>query len=171
MTRRNRTPRLEALEGRLAPGAGGMGVMVKPHHVALNGEVSGSFHYAFVNSDTANSQGLSGGGSVAPLGQVNASGSLSLPVPITHTRAAGSMTLSNAGGSVTIQLTGSIPKANSPFPRNLTFKIVAATGNDAGDTDRGTATFTEAIIDPLPLNSSDSSAVIGPVYTLTLHSA
>ena len=53
--------------------------MVKPHHIALNGEVSGMFSLTPGIPDAGSSQTLTGSGKVAPLGHVTGSGSITSP--------------------------------------------------------------------------------------------
>jgi hypothetical protein len=172
MESRNRRPQLESLEGRLALSAGGMSAVAKPHHVALNGEVGGSFSFTPTNPDVGHSQTLTGSGMVSPLGQVSASGTLTSLGFIAKGRATGSFTLSNANGSVTIALTGPRQSGFSALPRQFSFKIVRATGQYAGASDKGTATLDEVEADgTAPSPMSGSSIIVGPIFGLTLHSS
>ncbi len=171
MALRNRNPQLEVLESRLALSAGGttaIGV-ARPHHIALNGEVSGTFSLTQGIPDVGSGQTLTGLGTVSPLGQVSASGTIRSPGFIAHGRASGSFNLSNANGSVTIQLKGPRQPGFAALPRTFTFKIVAATGKFAGNVDRGKATLDEVEADAsATLPTSGSSVIVGPIFGLTL---
>ena len=81
--------------------------------------------------------------------------------------ATGTFILSNAKGSVTIQLTGQPQPGFSAPPRKFTFKIVASTGKFAGDVDRGTTTLDEVVADEI-MSPSPSSVIVGPIFGLTL---
>jgi hypothetical protein len=73
---------------------------------------------------------------------------------------------------VTIRLTGPTQSGFATLPKSFTFKIVATTGKYSGDTDSGTATFTEAVADPVPPKSpSGPGVIVGPIFSLTLHSS
>jgi hypothetical protein len=174
MAPRNRRPQLEVLDGRLALSAGGTAALgvVKPHHVALNGEVSGRFLLAPGNPDVGSYQTLTGSGTVSPLGQVSASGTIKSPGFIARGRTTGTLDLSNANGSVTIRLTGPLKPGFATLPRKFTFKIVAATGQYVGDVDTGTATLDEVEADGIPTPStSKSTVIVGPIFGLTLRSS
>ena len=167
-------PQLEILDGRLALSAGGTAALgvIKPHHLALNGEVSGKFLLAPGIPDVGSSQTLIGSGTVTPLGQVSASGTMKSPGFIARGRTTGTLNLSNANGSVTIQLTGPLKPGFATLPRKFTFKIVAATGQYVGDVDTGTATLDEVEADGIPTPStSRSTVIVGPIFGLTLRSA
>ena len=170
MARRNGTPQVELLEGRLALSGGGAAALAVPHRVALNGQVGGTFLLAPTIPDTGDSQAITAAGSVAPLGKVNASGLLTTPGFIARGRATGSITLSNTNGSVTIQLTGPIQKGFSVLPRNFSFKIVSATGEYADATDRGRASITEVEADGVS-PTSGPHVIVGPIFGMTLHSS
>ena len=174
MASRNRSAQLEWLEDRLALSAGGTAalVAVKPHHVALNGEVGGKFFLAPGIPDLGLTQTFTGSGTVSPLGKVSASGKITSPGFVAEGRATGSFILSNKAGSVTIKLTGPLQLGFSAPPRNFTFTIVAATGQYAGDTDTGTATLIEveaAGVSPTP--TSGLPIIVGPIFGLTLKSS
>ena len=108
MASRIARPQLEILEGRLSSRAGGKASLGigKPHDIILNGAVGGKFSLAPGLPDVGASQMLAGSGKVATLGHVRASGTMRSPGFIAQGRSTGVFNLSNAKGSVTIQLTG-----------------------------------------------------------------
>jgi len=184
MKRHARRPRIENLEDKALLSAAGIGaqnapiILVPPpanhHHIALNGEVGGTWTIQMVNPDVGRAQTLTGSGTVQPLGKVGATGTLQATGFIAKGRAGGMLTLSNAQGSVTIKLTGPPQPGFSMLPRQFTFKIVAATGKYKGATDQGSASLTEveAACSPLPTPIMASLPIIvGPIFSLTLHSA
>ena len=159
MASRNLCPRLEALEGRLALSGGVSAAVVKPHHIALNGQVSGSYTPA-PDPDPGRSHMLAGSGTVSPLQQVTVWGK-TIAVEYARGRATALILLSNDSGMVTLQMVGPIQKRFAPLPEHFTFKIISAIGKYYRGTDTGKATLTEAQV-------PGSSAM---TYTLTLHSS
>jgi hypothetical protein len=147
---------------------------VHPHHIALNGEVSGTWTIQMLNPDVGQQQTLTGSGPVQPLGNVGATGTLHATGFIARGSASGMLTLSNAQGSVTIKLMGPRQPGFSLLPRTFSFQIVAATGKYRGATDRGTAMLTEveAAGTPLPMPvTAGLPIIVGPIFGLTLKSA
>jgi hypothetical protein len=172
MASRNRRPQAEILERRIALSAGGAAVVgvVKPHHVSLNGEIGGKFSLAPGIPDIGSSQTLTGSGTVSTLGHVTGSGILTTPGFIAWGRSTGMFKLSNANGSVTIQLTGPLTPGFSPLPRKFAFKIVAATGKYVGDVATGTAALDEVEADGSS-TPSNASPIVGSIFGLTLRTA
>jgi hypothetical protein len=186
MKRTRHCPRLEPLENKALLSAVDMMVTaseapvlllpkVAHHQIALNGSVSGPWTVTPGIPDIGSSQTLTGSGTVKPLGQVSASGTLHLTGFIAVGHATGTLTLTNARGSVTLQLTGKPQRGFSGPPMQLTFKIVKATGHYAGSTGSGTAMLTEVVADAVPPVSTSTPTnlpiIIGPIFNLTLHSA
>jgi hypothetical protein len=71
---------------------------------------------------------LNGTAALGVLGNVNLSGSIHATGLIVTGKASGTLTLTNADGSVTIRLTGPAQKGFSPLPEKFRFTIVDATG-------------------------------------------
>jgi hypothetical protein len=183
MKRHGIRPRVETLEGKALLSAAGPGPQnapiilvpppVKPHHIALNGEFGGTWTIQMANPDAGQVQVLTGSGTVTPLGKVSAAGTLHATGFIASGRAGGMVTLSNAHGSVTIELTGPRQHGFSTLPRQFSFKIVAATGEFRGSTDHGSASLTEVMAagSPMPTPiAANLPIIVGPIFSLTLHS-
>ncbi len=171
MARRNRRPTLECLEGRIALSTTmGAAPLIRPHHVALNGGVSGSFSFNPGIRDTGTSQTLTGTGSLEPIGAVNASGTMNSTGFIAKGHATGMFTFANTSGSITIKLTGPSQAGFAGLPRNFTYKIVGSTGTDAGARGSGKATLSEVEADAIPPGTG-AHVIVGPIFGLTLHSS
>jgi hypothetical protein len=143
---------------------------VSSNMLALNGTITGTF-VTTVNSRTNLSSGTTtifqGSGSITGLGQVSVNGSLLSVVSATgQVSLQESFTLTNARGSVTIQLTKVIPAPSTSGIVMTSFSIIKATGAFQGATDSGAATLqtiTEAVAVTPP-------TVAKGVFTLTLRS-
>jgi hypothetical protein len=109
----------------------------------LLGPVSGVWSRVPLVPDVGQLQRLSGGGVVSPLGTVTAHATLTMPGFILVGQATGTVTLSNANGSVTIQLTGPAQPGFSAPPAAFSYKITGGTGAYAGESGQGTASFQE----------------------------
>jgi hypothetical protein len=113
------------------------------HHLALQGAIAGTYTTVPTIPDTGMTQQLDGAGNVKPLGAVTAMGTIHMPGFIREGRATGTLTLTNAHGSVTLQLTGPLQPGFSPPPSTFHYQIVSGTGAYAGATGKGTITFAE----------------------------
>ena len=138
------------------------------HHVALNGQISGSWGIVPVPSDSGETELIHGSGKIRPLGEVNATGSLHGTGLIANGHAGGTVTMSNTKGSVTVLLTGPTQPAFTGIPSHFSFKIVSGTGQYALAKDQGKATLFEAVADPA--GPTNAGVIIGPIFTLTLRS-
>jgi hypothetical protein len=125
-----------------APPAVPTQVIPPPHHeLVLNGLLEGRYS-ASSFPDAGTTYALSGKGQVAPLGQTSVTGSLHSLGFILHGHAGGTLTLADARGTVTLQLTGPLQNGFSPLPTRFSFVITGGTGAFAHDTGRGTAYVT-----------------------------
>jgi hypothetical protein len=112
--------------------------------LALGGQVSGVWQTDFpLNPDVGQGQMLRGGGIVSPLGTVQMTGHLHMPGFIAQGQAVGTVTLSNAAGSVTLQLVGPPEPGFGPPPATFQYTITGGTGQYAGATSSGTVVFEE----------------------------
>jgi hypothetical protein len=93
--------------------------------------------------DVGTIQNLQGTGVFAPLGSVRISGTLHTPGLILKGHTTGTLVLSNAQGSVTVQLVGPLQQSFSPPPSTFEYTIIGGTGAYAGLTGHGTANFFE----------------------------
>jgi hypothetical protein len=145
---------------------------VARHHIALNGAVGGTWTIQPGIPDVGQTQTLKGSGAVQPLGAVTATGTLHATGFIAMGHAGGTITLSNDRGSVTLQLTGPTQRGFSPLPRQFTYRIVAATGDESGATDSGAATLVEVLAagDVPGPSTASPPIIVGPLFSLTLHS-
>jgi hypothetical protein len=142
------------------------------HRITLSGEVDGTWSIQAGPPDRGEAQTLTGSGTVQPLGSVGATGTLRLPGFIASGRATGTLTLANAQGSVTLQLTGPLQRGPSVPPRQFSYKITGATGLYAGDKGSGTASLLEVVADAQPVPGPGAGGlpiIVGPIFTLTLH--
>jgi hypothetical protein len=95
---------------------------------ALHGHGRGDYESAFVVPDVGRPYSLHGKVDLAGLGHFEVSGSLHSLGFISHGRAGGELTFSNAKGSLTLQLVGPDQPGFSPLPGAFSYKVVAATG-------------------------------------------
>jgi hypothetical protein len=97
---------------------------------------------------------------------VDATGTLRSPGFIAKGHAGGTLTLTNAHGSVTISLKGPLQRGFSSLPNKFSFQITSGTGAYAGDTGRGMAQLSEV------LNDSSTPTVGQPImnFRVTLNS-
>jgi hypothetical protein len=123
--------KLEALGSRDLPSAG----MATPapailhQHYALAGHGSGSYTRNLNMPDAGSKYQLTGTAQLADLGQVSVSGKVGGTGFTQHGHAYGTLTFTNAKGSVTLELTG-VPEQNgfSPPPPYFRYRITAGTG-------------------------------------------
>lgn len=108
-----------------------------------------------------------GSGWVGPLGQVHLKGSLTTPGFVANGHAGGLLTLSNAKGSVTLQLTGPPQSGFAQLPSTLTYKLVSGTGAYRKAHAAGVATLgVSPIVDPPPPGGVAPALMIVPSFTL-----
>lgn len=128
-------PRVEALEDRSLPSVTQL--------LPLAGAVSGVWSQTSANPDAGGSQTLRGGGTLTPLGPVQAAGQLQLSGFVLSGEAQGSLTLKNARGSVTLRLAGPAQPGFASAPTLLAYAIRGGTGRYAGATGHGLAILQE----------------------------
>jgi hypothetical protein len=158
-------PQLEQLEGRIVANAAfkmpaRFGLLGSPLSSALatplqqheqqsptfRGVIRGTWSASQLNPDVGITQTLSGLGTVAPLGAVQASGSLHTPGFIIQGFTTGTMVLTNAQGSVTLSLIGHQPQPGfSPPTSALDYTITGGTGAYAGASGSGVVALTETV--------------------------
>jgi hypothetical protein len=117
--------------------------------VALSGQVSGTWLEQPTIPDVGHTQTLSGSGVVAPLGMAQVSGELHTPGFVARGETTGTITLSNADGSVTLRLVGPPQAGFSPPPSSFQYTITGGTGKFAAASGTGVVTFAEQESPPL----------------------
>jgi hypothetical protein len=136
----------------------------------LAGAVSG-FYFTTGLADVGTTFALSGSGAVSPLGSVTVKqGSFHSLGFIVTGQASGTMTLSNARGSVKIQLTGPLQPGFAALPKTFTYKVVETTrkfGKLLGATGHADLTLFPPKIPKLPPGVLTFIPV--PTYSLVFH--
>jgi hypothetical protein len=169
-------PSVESLEERAVPAFVPTPHLVLPpahhaagHALALAGKVSGTWSDQMRPPDWGNTESLSGAGAVGPLGIVQLSGTLSTPGFILRGYTSGTVVLSNARGSLTVQLKSASPQPGFTAPAAvLHYRIMGGTGAYAGDSGSGVAHLqqTGQILEP-GLPAGGPQRVIPRRFTLT----
>jgi hypothetical protein len=153
-------PQVEALEGRAVPAAGQL----------LAGSVSGTWTTEMTIPDTGGAQRLTGFGTVVPLGDVQAIGTLRTPGLVARGRTTIALVLQEAAGSVTVLLTSTATQPGfGPPATRYDYKVSGGTGLFAGLTGRGTATLREVQAlqpPPAPPGGAMPLIIVGPLFTL-----
>ncbi len=176
-------PCLESLDDRtppssipVAPPGGGLGYWEHyygSYWLPLSGQISGTWISPGATPDTGATQNLNGAGKISPLGDVQATGTLTAPGFVQNGRASGQFTISDSKGSVTIHLVGaSLQPGFSSMPTKFYFSIVGGTGAYARAWGGGQATLTEipgSTPPQGPPGTMTPDHVIAPSFTLTLH--
>jgi hypothetical protein len=158
-------PRIEQLDDRIAPSVTtGDGSIAEPpdHDVDLNpapmvlqaaalqeqfslaGKIQGAWTMLSSLPDKGTDLSLNGAGLVSPLGQVEISVMLHMPGFFISGRATGTIVLSNAQGSITLQLVGPPQPGFSPPPDKFQYTITDGTGAYAGASGQGIVNFAES---------------------------
>jgi hypothetical protein len=120
-------------------------------------------------TDAGLSQALQGQGKVAPLGMVTISGSIQLPGSIANGRPTGTVTLTNARGSVTLQLIGPVQAELTATPSKFTYTVISGTGTYQGAKGSGHASLREIQVDgsAAQAGGSNQPVVVGSLFILT----
>jgi hypothetical protein len=138
--------RVEALEGRVVLSGAHASVAVSPaaliqgtSYLFLNGTVKGTYTTSMHAPDTGAMLTLQAKGTVTPLGQVTAKGTLHGPGFIKSGPISGTVTLTNKKGSVTLSLVGPVvPGFTPPSSGTYQFTFQKGTGTYANDIADGT---------------------------------
>ena len=105
---------------------------------SLHGMGFGSYANNFNVPDTGASYHLNGLGVFSKLGFATVSGDIHGVGFIQHGHATGTLTLTNAHGSVTIELTGPVQDGFSPLPYKFQYQVTGGTGAYQNFHDTGT---------------------------------
>jgi hypothetical protein len=121
----------------IGQGNGSAVVSPKPHAVRLKGTLTGTYTTPLGNPD-ARSYVFTGTGTAGAMGAVSLDGSITPPGFIRSAPASGQLTLTNANGSVTIDVMGKTQNGGSPLPQKLSYVISAGDGAFANAGGKGT---------------------------------
>lgn len=112
------------------------------NRLALNGTLQGTYTNTLANPDVGRSYVLSGSGNVRPLSAVEAQGTLTAPGFVAHGRTSGTLTLSDARGTITLRLMGGPQRGFSNLPQHFHFTILHISGHLPHKHGSGTAILT-----------------------------
>lgn len=110
--------------------------------LALAGTLTGAYSVGKPMADLGGVYHFTGTGNAGTLGAVTIVGNISLPGFIATGHASGMLTLTNALGSVTLQLSGPLEAGFGAFPATLVYLLKQGTGTYAGDVASGTISVT-----------------------------
>jgi hypothetical protein len=162
MKRQTARPALEELGERALPSAVPVAIVPEPLvplAQALTGRAQGTFSTDLVVSGAGNDYHLKGQGRFLGLDATNISGNVHSVGFIVHGHAGGEITLSNARGSLTLDLTGLDQSAFSPMPTQFDFSVAGGTGAYARMHGQGTLSLLLAA-DPAPGSAEGSFALV-----------
>jgi hypothetical protein len=140
---------LEELDARLLPSATHLPQISPPLHV-LSGQGEGTFSSPAVQSGAGTDYTFAGEGRFAALGQVALSGWAHSVGFLLHGHAAGSLTLTNNRGSVTLALSGPDQPGFSALPEQFSYRIISGTGAYGHLSDHGTLALVLATEPAIP---------------------
>ncbi|MDB5351438.1 MAG: hypothetical protein JWN86_2685 [Planctomycetota bacterium] len=121
--------------------------------VAVHAMLHGTYTRHVFLADAGTTFDLSGAGRVSPLGRATVRATLHNLGFIATGHAGGTLTLSTAQGSVTLNLTGPLQDGFSPLPTAYDYTTVGGTGRLAHVTSTGTATLTLVSSHPTTSNA------------------
>jgi hypothetical protein len=101
----------------------------KQHLVKIGGTFTGSYTNPLGNPDIPRRYHFTSSGTAGAMGSVDLTGSIAPPGFIRGSSSTGQITLTNANGSITIDVTGKLQTGGGPLPRKLTYTISDSTGN------------------------------------------
>ena len=115
-------------------------VSPKPHKVSVKGTITGTYTTPLGNPD-ARSYVFTGTGTAGKMGAVSMDGTITPPGFILSAPANGEFTLTNANGTITLDLTGKPQPGGSPLPEKMTYTISGGTGDFANAGGKGTVSI------------------------------
>jgi len=116
--------------------------------ISLAGTITGTYRLAFYNPIHGITYAVTGAGTAGDLSSITATGTITTPGLASPTdEATGRITLTNAEGSVTLELTGPVESPLGPIPDTMNFTILSGTGAYFDDSASGTITITAAAPD------------------------
>jgi hypothetical protein len=179
MSGQKKKPRVEELETRavpstvpfLATGASGMlGAHANGNAApVLAGLLTGSYTPSPNLPDAGLQFHLQGGGTVNGMGKVSLTGSLHGVGFVAAGHAGGELVITNAHGSLTLRLEGTLQPGFASPPAHFYFNVVKGTGAYAHELASGTVDFHYApSVVPLHLRPGEAPPVAGGTFAITL---
>lgn len=108
-------------------------VLIVHHHMPiLHGTLEGDYSVPALTPDSGTTYQLSATTKLNKFGSVTVTGSLHSVGNILRGKATGEVTITNAQGQVTLELTGQTQKAGSRLPSSFHYQVTSATGDFAG---------------------------------------
>ena len=123
-------------------GSGNFSAPAKWGYTRLLGTIRGTYTMPQVPPDGGPAYNFQGRTTIGVSGDVTVSGTVRLPGLIVAGQASGALTLRNAGGSITLAVTGPIEPGFGRFPSVLTYVIAQSTGAFAGKNGSGSIRVT-----------------------------
>ena len=142
-------------------------VLVAPPSHALAGQGEGTYSGGVVVADAGQDAVLRGGADLASMGHVTVTGMISGPGFVVQGHAWGSLTFSNAQGSVSVALEGPLQAGFSPLPQQFSYRVQSVSGGYLSIRDHGTLTITWHPARVNPMVGSAVPRTFG-MFTLTI---
>jgi hypothetical protein len=158
MTGRRAALRIEELGSRTLPStstsagllpAGGVQTVTAPAHGTLAGQGRGTYSVSFAVPDAGAPYNLTGTANLCGLGVVAVKGSVHSVGFALHGHAQGTLTFSNAGGTVTVSLDGPQQAGFAPLPQDFHYRVVGGTGDYRRVAGQGTLRLALNAADPV----------------------
>jgi hypothetical protein len=129
-------------------------------HSALHGQGSGQYSVSSPNPDIGHHVQLTGQVNLGDLGQFNLSGSVSSVGFVMSGRATGTLTLTNAQGTMTLSLIGRRQEGFAALPEKFGYTVTGGTGAYAKQAGQG------ELILQLQAQSSPSSSTVQGIFKI-----
>lgn len=136
-----------------------------PTVTTLAGTVTGTYTIPQGPRDSDSSYILTGMGTVAPLGQVQASGIISTSGGVSGFESTAPLTLTNSGGSITLALVGFSQANVGPPPTTFHYTVAGTTGTasiGSGQSINNSGNITLALAPGTPAGSGQFTITFGP---------
>ena len=124
----------------IGQGDGSAVVTPKPHKVSVKGTITGTYTTPLGNPD-ARSYVFTGTGNAGAMGAVSLDGTITPPGFILSAPANGELTLTNANGTITLDLTGKPQQGGSPLPQKMSYVVSGGTGTFENAGGKGTVSI------------------------------
>ena len=121
----------------IGQGDGSVVVAPKPHKVSVKGTLTGTYTTPLGNPD-ARSYVFTGSGTAGAMGSITLDGTITPPGFILSAPASGEFTLTNANGTITLDLAGKPQPGGSPLPQKMSYTVSSGTGTFENAGGKGT---------------------------------